>query len=343
MRTVWSLAAVCAVALGGLGVEPGREVRAQDPRRTPIVEAVQKTRDGIVTIKVDKSDGYGGTRDSTGTGVIVDERGYLVTSRHVVASAVRLHVRLKDGTDLPAKVVVEEKSTDLAILRVEPRQPLHALTLGPGSDLLVGETVIAVGNPFGYNHTVSRGIVSAIDREVTMPTGDVLTNLIQIDASINPGNSGGPLLNINGEVIGITDAIHSGAQGIAFAINVDTVKAMLSRHLNSEARAGTRHGLTCAEQVLPEGPHRQRVVVAAVAEETPAAQAGLKRGDEIRQVAGRSVANRFDVERALWDHKPGERIPISVLRHGKELAVALTLGGSSKRTSGSTPASRSGK
>jgi serine protease Do len=331
MRIVWSLAAVGATVLAGNGWDQGGEARAEHPRRTAIVEAVQKMRDGVVTIKVEKPDGHGGTRDSTGTGVVVDERGYLVTSRHVIAAATRLHVRLVDGTDLPAKVVVAEKATDLAILRVGPRQPLHALTLGPGSDLLVGETVIAVGHPYGYNHTVSRGIISAIDREVTMPTGEVLTRLIQIDANINPGNSGGPLLNINGEVIGITDAVHSGAQGIGFAINVDTVKAMLSRHLNSQALSGTRHGLTCAEEVLPEGPHRQRVVVAMVAEETPAAHAGLKRGDEIRQVAGRAVVNPFDVERALWDHKPGEQITLAVLRQGKEMALALTLAESPKR------------
>jgi serine protease Do len=339
MRIGWSLAAACAVALGGVGGNAGRQVRAQDPRRTPIVEAVQKTRDGIVTIKVEKADGYGGTRDSTGTGVIVDERGYLVTSRHVIAAAARLHIRLKDGTELPARVVVAEKNTDLAILRVEPRQSLHPLALGPGSDLLVGETVIAVGNPYGYSHTVSRGIISALGREVTMPSGEVLTNLIQIDANINPGNSGGPLLNINGEVIGITDAIHSGAQGIAFAINVDTVKAMLSRHLSSLALAGTRHGLTCAERVLPQGARRQRVVVAAVAAETPAAQAGLMRGDEIRQVDGRAVANPFDVERALWDHKPGEQVPVAVSRQGKELAIALTLREAGPRTQRSVPVS----
>jgi serine protease Do len=324
------------MALSGIGWGTEGRLQAENPRRTLIVETVEKTRDGIVVIKVEKSDGYGGTRESTGTGIIVAERGYLVTSRHVIAGAAGLRVRLKDGTELPAKVVVSESRTDLAILQIEPKHPLHPLTLGPGSDLLLGETVIAVGHPYGYNHTISRGIISALEREVTMPSGEVLTNLIQVDANINPGNSGGPLLNVNGEVIGITDAIHSGAQGIAFAINVDTVKAMLSRHLNSQALAGTRHGLTCAEEVQATGPRRQRVVITTVGVETPAAQAGLKPGDEIRQVAGHEVANGFDVERALWDHKPGERITLAVLRHGKELAIALTLGESTDCVNGPT-------
>src|SRR5205085_2088984 len=122
---------------------------------------------------------------------------------------------------------------DLAVLRIRSNKKLAALPLAPVDDLMVGETVIAVGHPFGYTNTVSVGIVSALGREITMPTGDVLNGLIQTNASINPGNSGGPLLNVNGEFIGVNVALREGAQGIAFAINTGTVKSFLRQHLSA--------------------------------------------------------------------------------------------------------------
>jgi serine protease Do len=314
--------------------------QAQYSRRTPIVEAVQKTRAGIVTIKVEKRDGYEQSRETTGTGVIVDERGYVVTSCHVVAAAQRVRAVLADGTELSAQVLVEEPGTDLAILRVRSQKALQALPLGPGSDLMVGETVIAVGHPYGYVNTVSTGIISALSRKITMPTGEGLTNLIQTNASINPGNSGGPLLNINGELIGINAALRDGAQGIAFAINAETVKTMLQRHLNILRVAGVDHGLYCTERVNPEGRERQHVVVAEVAQATPASAAGVKPGDEILRVAGQSVCNPFDVERALWGYKAGERVSLALVRRGREMTLNLTLaeGTEARRTAAAHPA-----
>src|SRR5262249_47454384 len=158
----------------------------------------------------------------------------------------------------------------------------------PAGDVMVGETVIAVGNPFGYANTVSTGIISALDREVTMPAGETISNLIQTDASINPGNSGGPLLNINGEVIGIVVALRGGAQGIAFALNADGVQSLLSVHLSAARISGVRHGLVCKEKAGVDGERRQRVLVES-------ASAELKSGDEIVRVGGRHVGNRFDV------------------------------------------------
>jgi serine protease Do len=318
------LAAVWILLSSGAGTES----RAQYSRRTPIVEAVEKTRAAIVTVKVekpDKQDKWGRNKERVGTGVVVDERGYVVSNRHVIAGGTRIIVCLEDRALLDAKVLAEDASSDLAILRVQPQRKLPALCLGPGSDLLVGETVIAVGHPFGYAHTVSTGIISALGRKITMPTGEELTNLIQTDASINPGNSGGPLLNINGELIGINVAVRDGAQGIAFAINADTVKQVLTRHLSSLKVSGVQHGLTCTENLVLEGPQRQHVVVEAVATATPGAAAGLQPGDEILCVADRTVANRFDVERALWDRKTGERLALTVLRQGRRMTVDLTL------------------
>lgn len=153
------------VVIGLIGA--GTEARAQHPRKTPIVEAVQKTRHGIVTLKIHRP---GGRKDVVGTGVIVDERGYIVTNRHVLVAAESIVVRLADGTELAGKKVAEIETHDLAVLRVQSDKELQALRLGPAGDLMVGETVIAVGNPFGYANTVSTGIISALDREITMPS-----------------------------------------------------------------------------------------------------------------------------------------------------------------------------
>ena len=203
-------------------------------RRTPIVEAVEKTKNAVVTIKVEKSSN-GTVKNVTGTGVIIDERGYVVTNNHVIANAESLGVVLYDGTVLMSKIAFADADHDLAVLQVRGQDgqlpKLQTATLGSGNDLLLGETVIAIGHPLGYRNTVSTGIVSATGREIDMPSGAKLVNLIQTNASINPGNSGGPLLNINGELIGINVAVRDGAQGIAFALNIEMVKEVLSQKL----------------------------------------------------------------------------------------------------------------
>src|SRR5262249_41755443 len=199
------------------------------------------------------------------------------------------------------------------------------LRLGPASDLMVGEEVIAIGNPFGYENSVSKGIISAVGREIEMPGGVTLSNLIQTTASINPGNSGGPLLNINGERIGINVALRQEAQGLAFALNAATVQEVLSRRLSASRRTGYYHGLDVREKVDEDGEERSRVVVHDVAENTPAAAAGLKEGDQIVRLGSLSVGNRFDVERALWDTHVGEKVTVTVVRSGRRLNVEMPL------------------
>src|SRR5438132_169065 len=234
------------------------------PRRNPVVDAVQKTKESIVTIKVSRPSA---SRDVIGTGVIIDERGFILTNRHVIGSAQSVRVRLSNGTESVGEVFWKEAAYDLAVLRIRTSKKLQALELAPVADLMVGETVITVGHPFGYTNTISTGIVSALGREITMPEGEVLTNLIQTNASINPGNSGGPLLNINGELIGINVALREGAQGIAFALNAEMVKEVLSKYLSGLKVSGVTHGLRCRESVQPEGFDRQHVIVEAVAEQ----------------------------------------------------------------------------
>jgi serine protease Do len=318
-----ALAALIGLLLLGAGTE--RHAQAQYSRKTPITEAVEKTRNSIVTIKVERQ-GNWGRSEVVGTGVVVDERGYVVTNCHVVNGADKVVVQLADGSEITAKVFAEDSAHDLAILSVSTNKKLAELPIGPGTDLKVGETVITVGHPFGYTNTVSTGIISAKGRDIPTPSGGRLTGLIQTNAAINPGNSGGPMLNINGELIGINVALREGAQGIAFALNGDTVQKVLSKHLSAARMAKVGHGLVCTEKVVAEeGDDRQQVVVEKVVEKSPAAAAGLKAGDVLVKVGDKKVTNRFDVERALWDHKAGDKLEASVVRDGKATTVSLTL------------------
>ena len=311
-----ALLAVVLLATPGAATE-----KSPYPRQNPITDAVKKTKDSVVTIKVPRPNG---SKDTVGTGVIIDERGFIVTNRHVVGASRQVRVRLNDGTELAADVLWGETAYDLAILRIQTSKKLKALKPAPVSDLMVGETVIAVGHPFGYTNTVSTGIVSALGREITMPSGDTLTGLIQTNASINPGNSGGPLLNINGELIGINVALRDGAQGIAFAINAGTLENVLSKQLSAYKLAGVHHGLQVEEKLLAETGDRQRVVVAGF----KGNGSDLVKGDEILAVENEQVSNSFDVERAFWDKRAGEKVNLKVVRQGQELEVTLVLSGS---------------
>jgi serine protease Do len=186
---------------------------------------------------------------------------------------------------------------------------------------MVGEPVIAIGNPYGYAGSVSTGIISALDREVTMPAGETIGNLIQTDAGINPGNSGGPLLNIDGEVIGITVALREGAHGIAFALNAETVQHLLSKHLSAAKISGIRHGLTVKEK---SGERRGRIVVAASVKD-------IQQRDELVRIGDHKINNRFDVERAFWSNKPTDAVKVTIRRDGKEREIVIKLGRSDGR------------
>lgn len=230
------LLAVLALAMAGSAADDGAVAVAHSLRYTPIVRAIVQARPSVVAIRVPRP---GGSKDALGTGVIFDERGFIVTNSHVVGKRDLVSVRLHDGTELVGEVKACEPNWDLAVVKITSEQPLRPLPFAPVTDLMVGETVIAVGHPFGYQNTVSQGIVSAVGRELTMPSGATIAGMIQTDASINPGNSGGPLLNIEGKLIGINVAIREDAHGIAFAINAATVQAVLNKHMSTLAPADT--------------------------------------------------------------------------------------------------------
>ena len=220
-------------------------------RRTAIVQAVESQRDAVVNIHGQKvvggaEDGSGGELrrvNGMGTGVVVDPRGYVVTNYHVVEGVRRIEVTLSTGRTTAATLISHDPRTDLAVIKVDTDTPLPVIRIGTSSDLMIGETVLAVGNAYGYEHTVTQGIISALHRDVEVSRTQRYDDLIQTDASINPGNSGGPLLNIDGEAIAINVAVRAGAQGIGFAIPIDRVLDVVSQLISVERIDQTWHGL----------------------------------------------------------------------------------------------------
>ena len=234
-----SLLLVKATLLGLICSQPLTSVLASETRRTPIVAAIASQRDAVVNIHGQKLITAADTDEpkrvnGMGTGVVIDARGYVVTNYHVVEGVERIEVTLASGATTSAKLISHDLRTDLAIIKIIPPHNLQVVRIGTSSDLLIGETVLALGNAYGYEHTVTRGIVSALHRSVEVSSTQRYDDLIQTDASINPGNSGGPLLNIDGEMIGINVAVRAGAQGIGFAIPVDKVLEVVSGLLSVE-------------------------------------------------------------------------------------------------------------
>ncbi|MCA9116986.1 MAG: trypsin-like peptidase domain-containing protein [Planctomycetaceae bacterium] len=304
---------------------------ADNPRETPLVKAVKRARTAVVNIHSEKTAtggdalfGNGKNRkiSGMGTGIIVDERGYIVTNHHVVNGVDSLRVTLHDGSAYTARTIAIDQRQDLAIIRIDPTGKLPVMPMGTSSDLMLGETVIAVGNAFGYEHTVTSGIVSSLSRDVEVNEKQSYENLIQTDASINPGNSGGPLLNLNGEVIGINVAIRAGAQRIGFAIPIDDARRVIARLISIERIDHNWHGLLARD--VKQGAERQLVVQSA-SPDSPAAKAGFQPGDIVLRAGDLNVIDNVDLERALLNHTPGEAIRIAVRRNDETRTLQLEL------------------
>jgi serine protease Do len=342
----------CWLLIGLLPVE------ASNPRRSPIVEVVERVRPAVVNIHSERtvrgsspSDVFtqqppGNRVNGMGTGVIVDPRGYIVTNSHVVEDVSTLRVRLNDGASHSATVVARDHETDLALLKIDAPRPLPTVPLGTARDLMVGETVIAIGNAYGYEHSVTVGVVSAIKRDVTLNKEVSYKSLIQTDASINPGNSGGPLLNINGEMVGINVAIRAGAQGISFAIPVDTMIRVASDLLASRKSQNLWHGLVCQDRVTvgssdlklqssqtrpdsdakTDPPEWKReLVVDRVEPGSPGDKGGAKPGDVLVRLGDQEVRNSLDLARALLERSAGEALPMAIRRKGESQNLELVL------------------
>lgn len=320
--TLLSLASLPALWAGDV-------VTPHHGRRTAIVEAIQRTQSAVVNIHSERltyqQDGVSPSRaNGMGTGIIIDPRGYIVTNHHVVDDVNLLRVRLSDGTAFLAKVIARSKEHDLALIKIDAGRSLPIARIGTSKDLMIGETVIAIGNAYGYENTVSVGIVSALNRDVALNKEISYKSLIQTDASINPGNSGGPLINIEGELIGVNVAIRAGAQGISFAIPVDQMVQVVG-DMFARRRQELALGFGYRDVINLSEPTQPRVRVADVQPQGAAAKAGLQPGDVIVQVGELRVQNPLDLERALCDLKPSERLPLRLKRGAKELDVELNL------------------
>jgi serine protease Do len=311
------------------------------------VDVVRRVRDAVVNIHSERTVRGPAAEElfalapsqnrvnGMGTGILIDPRGYVVTNQHVVEDVSLIRVRLADGTAATARVLARDGESDLALLKIDVNRPLPVMPLGTARDLMVGETVVAIGNAYGYEHTVTVGVVSAVSRDVTLNKEVSYKALIQTDASINPGNSGGPLLNVRGELVGVNVAIRAGAQGIGFAIPVDTMIRVAGQMLAGRApldrdgrRLGpVRAGLTASDEVhvSADVPPSRTVRVDRLEAGGPAARAGLRPGDVLLRVGDTAVASSLDLQRGLLDAHAGDKVPVVFRRDGAEQRAELAV------------------
>jgi serine protease Do len=321
-------------------------VLASELRETAIVKAFRTAKESVVNIHGQKTvstgedpamraeaGGQARRVNGMGTGVVIDERGYILTNYHVVEGVRKIEVTLADNTTHIAQLISSDAANDLAVIKLNLSYKLPVITIGTSSDLMIGEPVIALGNAYGYSHTLTRGIVSALHRSVQVSDAQSYEDLIQTDASINPGNSGGPLLNIDGEMIGMNVAVRAQAQGIGFAIPIDKTMA-IAADLMSISRLESRwHGI-----VAKPGEGRGKgLVVQSVEKNSPAEKAGIRPGDVIKRVGDNEIARALDFERGLIGGNSEAELAVSVDRGGEPLELPLVL---ASRPRGGEPGDR---
>jgi S1-C subfamily serine protease len=294
----------------------------------------------------------GGT--ATGSGIVLDPKGHILTNNHVIEGATKIQVKLGESDhEYTAEVVGTDPASDLALLQVDaPTDELDPLTLGDSSAMEVGDPVVAIGNPFGLDRTVTSGIVSALQRQIQAPNGFSIDNVIQTDAAINPGNSGGPLINAAGEVIGINSQIETGGSGadgnvgIGFAIPINTAKGVIHE---LETNGSVEHAYLGIEggTITPELakavnlPVKEGVLISAVEKGGPAGKAGLEGGntkatiegaeivlggDIITELGGKKISGIEQLQSVVGEDKPGQDVELTYLRDGKEKTATVTLG-----------------
>ncbi len=265
---------------------------------------------------------------SLGSGFIIDKEGYILTNNHVVEKASAIKVKLKDGKEYDAKVVGRDPKTDIAVIKISTKNGVSVATLGDSDKLEVGEWVLAVGNPFGLEHTVTQGIVSAKGRVIGQGPYD---DFIQTDASINPGNSGGPLFNLKGEVVGINTAIVSGGAGIGFAIPVNLAKSLLPQ-LKSKGKVVRGWLGVVIQKVTPELAktfnlkESEGALVSDVMDDSPASKADIRRGDVIVSFDGHPIKEMEQLPKLVAGTEVGKKVKLGLIRDGKNLEIDLTIG-----------------
>jgi serine protease Do len=333
---------------------PAAPALAADPflRRTAAVEVVRRVGPAVVNITTERTvrqkspfsafrgdplfdqffrdffePGMPRTAQSLGSGVIIDAEGHALTNEHVVGRASRIRVTLADGREFDATLVGADPNNDIAVLRIETDEKLPWVAPGSSADVMVGEPVIAIGNPFGLSNTVTTGVISALDRSIR--TEDrTFYGFLQTDASINPGNSGGPLLNAEGTLVAINTAIYQGAEGIGFAIPIDVARRVVDHLLLHGEVAPVWIGVELQDLdprlhealELPRGT--KGALVSDVAPGSPAAGAGLRRGDLVVRADGHAVATARDLFSILESATPGQEVQLEVLRSGRTVRLA---------------------
>ncbi|MGH7214632.1 MAG: S1C family serine protease [Tepidisphaeraceae bacterium] len=272
----------------------------------------------------------GAVPGGAGSGFVFTPDGFILTNSHVVHGAREISVALADGRDLPAQLIGDDPETDLAVIHVNAVD-LKAATLGDSSTLRVGQLAIAIGNPYGFQATVTAGVVSAMSRSFRSRTGRLVDNVIQTDAALNPGNSGGPLVNSHGEVIGVNTAVILPAQGICFAIPINTAKYVAGR-LIKDGRI-TRSHLGVGGQNVPVPTRLVRfynlgansgVLVLHVEEDSPSSRAGLLEGDVIVAFDGQPIAGIDELHRLLTEQRVGVDLPLTILRRYEKMDLTVT-------------------
>jgi putative serine protease PepD len=338
-----ALVATAAVGVGGAATYAGfssgatttvvRQVTVSNSQPTAertglsVGDIYRQTNKGVVEITVTtgaQATPFGTERaEAQGSGWVYDAAGHIVTNEHVVDGATSISVRFWNGQTYKAELVGSDASTDLAVLKVDaPASLLQPLALADSSNVAVGDSVVAIGSPFGLEDTVTSGIVSALHRQMTSPNGFAINDAIQTDAAINHGNSGGPLLNSDARVIGVTAQIESdsgGNDGVGFAIPSNTVEAIVSQLLST---GKVEHAyLGVAVETTPSGAVRITQVRAG----TPAASSGLRVGDVITAIDGNKVASADALTSAIGAKQPGDTVSITYSRSGDTHTVDVTL------------------
>jgi 2-alkenal reductase len=310
---------------------------------TAITQTVEKVGPAVVTVVgtvPGQNTFFGRTPDgqSSGSGVIISPDGYIVTNNHVVEDATDLSVILSDGTQLPAQVISTDIFADLAVLKADGQMPA-VVTIGNSDNLKSGETVIAIGSPLGeFRNTVTVGVISATGRMLDTGNGYFMEDLLQTDAAINQGNSGGPLVNLNGELVGINTLIVRGGngssanvEGLGFAVPSNTVSLIAQRIIETGYFARPYLGVNW-QNINPSIARRYRLgtewgaYVSRVASGSPAAQAGIQRGDIILSLGEYTLGEDISYLNTLFNYQPGEQVDIRVLREGEEVTVSVILG-----------------
>jgi S1-C subfamily serine protease len=313
------------------------ETQALDAYSHTVIRIAEAVSSSVVQVEVEVEAKARGRRSrpgaGSGSGFVFTPDGFILTNSHVVRGGSRVHVTLDDGTRHEASVVGDDPDTDLAVVRVSPHEPLHALRLGDSKRLRVGQLVVAIGNPFGFECTVTAGVVSALGRSLRSVSGRLIESVIQTDAALNPGNSGGPLVSSAIEVVGLATAVIRGAQGLCFAISSNTIAFVAGRLIRDGRIRRSQIGVRGQDVPLVKrlsrfhGLHLERgVLVVAVFDGSPAERAKLREGDIIVGLDDAPIGGIDDLHRALTEERVGVAGVLRVVRGTELLSLSIVPG-----------------